>query len=178
MSAKSPKFLLLFSLSLIAVMILPFSSMAFADVQSTSLYKQIRDNIIVENLQCSNDKLLVERNNSKLACVSQDTQIKNEWIALNTEPFIGGSDNANGEPRTDFVTAELSNLPLLNEVVTLTLTNPSISSMGGVMNLDNLNEPEEQKMGVNFDDGWEFVNLPNDNLSAEPMDDSPTGSMW
>ena len=162
MNVTSLKSFLFFSL--IVAMILPFNTMDFAEAQSPSLYKQIRDNMAVEYLQCSNDKLLVERNNSKLACVSQDTQIKNEWIALNTEPFIGGNDNANGEPVPGVVRAKLSKLPVLNEVVTLTVEADNIFASKGS------SEPSEGFVKFYLKNSWEFVDVSRE-VNHEPQKD-------
>ena len=75
MSTKSPKTILLFSL--IAVITLSFGSMAFADVPTP--LTQLNSGIEPHDIQCNENKVLVERANGKISCVTEKTALKTGW---------------------------------------------------------------------------------------------------
>ena len=75
-------------------MIFPFGSLAFADVPTP--LAQINSGVEPHDIQCNENKVLVERSNGKVACVSEITAEKTGWnvIVIQFKDSIDVTDSA------------------------------------------------------------------------------------
>lgn len=74
----------IFFAAIIVAMILPFSSMNYAVAESQSPLKQISNGVLPHDVICYDDKVLVDMNNGRVACVFKETALKTGWKIINT----------------------------------------------------------------------------------------------
>ncbi len=108
------------------------------------------DGVETENIEIVNEEPV-----SKVEVETTTAIIQNTVSPENSIPYMGGIHGENSEPTPGIIQAELSNLPLLNDVITITATTSNV-----------FGNSTEEVVRFQLTDGWEFVNVSQEKITV------------